>query len=64
MRTAEATPMPIVARRRIFLWQVVRVIKIREYPWHQFRAGTLNEESSEFLTAPLPITGSANTRRC
>lgn len=39
---------------RMFLWQVVKVIKIREYGWHQFRTGTLDEESWETLTAPLP----------
>jgi len=24
---------------RMFLWQVVKLIKIREYAWHQFRTG-------------------------
>lgn len=39
---------------RMFLWQVVKVMKIREYAWHQFRNGTLDAESWETLTAPLP----------
>ncbi len=39
---------------RMFLWQVVKVIKIREYAWHQYRTGTLDEESWETLTAALP----------
>lgn len=39
---------------RMFLWQVVKLIKIREYAWHQFRTGTLDEESWETLTAALP----------
>lgn len=39
---------------RMFLWQMVKVIKIREYGWHQFRSGTLDEDSWETLTAPLP----------
>lgn len=39
---------------RAFLWQMVKVMKIREYAWHQFRSGTLDAESWETLTAPLP----------
>lgn len=39
---------------RLFMWQVVKVLKIREYAWHQFRTGTLDGESWATLTAPLP----------
>jgi hypothetical protein len=46
---------------RMFLWQIVKVIKIREYAWHQFRSGTLDEESWESYMAPLP--GIFATRR-
>ena len=48
---------------RLFLWQIVKFIKIREYAWHQFRTGTLDEDSWETLKAPLPMVFSTRRAR-
>lgn len=46
---------------RLFLWQIVKTIKIREYAWHQLRAGTLDEDSWDTYMAP--ISGIFATKR-
>lgn len=39
---------------RLFLWQIVKIIKIREYAWHQYKSGTIDKDSWESFLAPLP----------
>lgn len=51
------------AAERIFLWQTVKFIKIREYAWQQYRIGTLDEDSWQTLIAPLPMIFSTRRAR-
>jgi hypothetical protein len=46
----ELTP----ADERRFVWLVVKAIRIREFAWHQYEAGNLDEKSRQSYMAPVP----------
>lgn len=49
---------------RRMTWIVIKAIRIREWAWHQFRAGGLDEETWESYMAPVPgIFSTARARR-
>ena len=46
---------------RRFTWIVIKAIRIREFAWHQYRSGSLDEETWQSYMAPVP--GIFSTRR-
>lgn len=46
---------------RRFTWLIVKALRVRESAWHQYRSGTLDEESWHSYMAPVP--GIFSTRR-
>jgi hypothetical protein len=48
----EVTLTPEDERR--FTWIVIKAIRIREFAWHQYKAGNLDEESWQSDMAPVP----------
>lgn len=38
---------------RRFTWMVIKAIRIREFAWHQYREGNLDEESWQSYMAPV-----------
>ncbi len=48
---------------RRFTWMVIKAIRIREFAWHQYQEGNLDEESWQSYMAPVPgIFSSARAR--
>jgi hypothetical protein len=45
---------------RRFTWMLVKAIRIREFAWHQYQSGNLDEESWESYMAPVPGLFSSN----
>ncbi len=39
---------------RRFTWMVIKAIRIREFAWHQYQEGNLDEESWQSYMAPVP----------
>lgn len=39
--------------RRI-VWMVIKALRVREFAWHQYRAGLLDEETWRSYLAPVP----------
>lgn len=54
---AELTPED----ERRFIWLVVKGIRIREFAWHQYKSGSLDEESWQSYMAP--VAGMFATKR-
>ena len=46
---------------RRFTWMVVKALRIREFAWHQYKSGTLDEESWRSYMAP--VAGIFSTER-
>jgi hypothetical protein len=46
---------------RRFIWIVIKALRIREAAWHQYRLGTLDEDSWNSYMAP--VAGIFSTRR-
>ncbi|RYG21267.1 MAG: hypothetical protein EON93_26085 [Burkholderiales bacterium] len=46
---------------RRFTWLIVKALRIRETAWHQYRSGTLDEES--WLSYMAPVPGIFSTKR-
>jgi hypothetical protein len=38
---------------RSFIWLLVKAIRIREFAWHQYEAGNLDEKSWQSYMAPV-----------
>lgn len=38
---------------RKFVWMLIKAIRIREFAWHQYNSGTLDEESMRSYMAPV-----------
>ena len=38
---------------RRFIWMLVKAIRIREFAWHQYKSGSLDEESWQSYMAPV-----------
>ena len=39
---------------RRFVWIVIKAIRIREFAWHQYRSGILDEQTWQSYMAPVP----------
>ncbi len=39
---------------RRFTWIVIKAIRVREFAWHQYHAGNLDEETFQSYMAPVP----------
>lgn len=48
---------------RRFTWIVIKAIRIREWAWHQFSVGALDEPSWQSYMAPVPGIFSTNRAR-
>lgn len=46
---------------RRFTWLIVKALRIREAAWHQYKSGTLDEES--WRSYMVPVRGIFSTRR-
>jgi hypothetical protein len=46
---------------RRFVWMLVKAIRIREFAWHQYKSGSLDEESWQSYMAP--VAGLFSTKR-
>lgn len=49
---------------RRFTWIVIKILRIRDFAWHQYKSGSLDEESWQSYMAPVPLifsTGRART---
>jgi hypothetical protein len=55
--TVELTPED----ERRFFWMVIKAIRIREFAWHQYKSGNLDEESWQSYMAP--VAGIFSTQR-
>ncbi|MFC2950609.1 hypothetical protein ACFOOP_01625 [Marinicaulis aureus] len=45
---------------RRFVWLLVKAIRIREFAWHQYKSGNLDEKSWQSYMAPVPEMFSTN----
>lgn len=45
---------------RRFIWMIVKAIRIREFAWHQYKSGSLDEESWQSYMAPVAGLFSTN----
>lgn len=48
---------------RRFTWTVIKAIRIREWAWHQYAVGALDEASWQSYMAPVPGIFSTNRAR-
>ena len=46
---------------RRFTWLVIKALRVREFAWHQYRAGTLDAETWQSYMAP--VAGIFSTKR-
>ncbi len=48
------------ADHRRFVWTVIKAIRIREFAWHQYQSGSLDEETWQSYMAPVAGIFSSN----